>query len=117
RDEDAAARHAGDHRILLFLLAAAGRAATAARVVIAARGDHQRERRAEHDERESRVPEHAASSSWGYCRWRARRSWSRYTAMIRTAPTATCCQNAWTPMITKPFWSTAGMKTPKTVPR
>ena len=37
--------------------------------------------------------------------------------MIRTAPTATCCQNGWTPTITKPFWSTAGMKTPKTVPR
>ncbi len=37
--------------------------------------------------------------------------------MISTAPTATCCQNGCTPMITKPFRSTAGMKTPKTVPR
>src|SRR3954451_20937548 len=36
--------------------------------------------------------------------------------MISTAPTATCCQNGCTPTITKPLRSTAGMKTPTTVP-
>src|SRR5919112_1496640 len=35
---------------------------------------------------------------------------------MRTAPTATCCQNGWTPTMTKPFCRTAGMNTPKTVP-
>jgi hypothetical protein len=35
---------------------------------------------------------------------------------MRNAPTTTCCQKGWTPMITKPFWSTAGMNRPMTVP-
>src|SRR4029450_2300413 len=36
--------------------------------------------------------------------------------MIRTPPPATCCQNGCTPRITNPFWRTAGMNTPTTVP-
>ena len=36
---------------------------------------------------------------------------------MRTAPTATCCQKGCTPTMMKPLPSTAGMKTPKTVPR
>ena len=47
----------------------------------------------------------------------ARRDWSTYTAATRTVPTATPCQNGWTPMITNPAWSTAGMNRPTTVPK
>ena len=36
---------------------------------------------------------------------------------MSTTPTATCCQNGWIPTITKPFWSTAGMNRPTTVPK
>src|SRR3546814_9097095 len=36
---------------------------------------------------------------------------------MRTAPTATCCQKGCTPVMTKPFWRTAGMNRPKTVPK
>src|SRR5690606_13690955 len=45
-----------------------------------------------------------------------RRTWSNHTAATSTALIATGCQNCWTPTMTKPFVSTAGMKTPITVP-
>ncbi len=36
---------------------------------------------------------------------------------MSTVPTATCCQKGWTLTITNPFCSTAGMKSPTTVPK
>src|SRR5690349_6344662 len=45
-----------------------------------------------------------------------RRSWSNQTAAISTRPTATSCQYGCTPVMTKPFLSTAGIHTPISVP-
>ncbi len=36
---------------------------------------------------------------------------------MSTEPTATPCQKGWTPMMTKPDCSTAGMNRPTTVPK
>jgi hypothetical protein len=87
------------------------------RVVVAARGDHQRERRAEHDERESGFLSMPASSSWGLLPLARAPQLVEVHGDDQDGSDSDLLPERLTPMITKPFWSTAGMKTPKTVPR
>ena len=112
RDVELVALDACDQRHRVVLPAAVGGTTSAASaLVVAARDDRGGEQGEQHgcpSTHDSPPVDLGVPRSLPVCV--RRRSWSRYTAAIRTTPTATSCQKGCTPMITNPFSSTAGMK-------